>query len=434
MSEEKKTIDTIAVAETKEEGDGSLGLGLTEVDLLRRELEAAKKRLNDFLSYGHGGLPFHRESLLFHELSTMARSPPYTKTNRRNNTLSVIDFPEVVTFNPAVARPLGEITDDMRAKTKSYDFATLDMDPSTMLMHWFIMFQELDLMAQCNVSPLVLREFFTCMHNSYRDNTYHNFHHAMDVAQFSYAIFMNCNSVHVHLTALDKFCAIILGLAHDIDHPGVNNDFLIKIRDPVALLYNSNSVLENTHSASLFLLMNNRPTCDVLANLPGDKLKQARKFITRGILATDMTRHFTLIKAINELPPLVESKDPAEDDRLLMLDCIAKAADLCHLVRPWKIAKEWEDRVTEEFFEQGDQEKEMGMVPMDLLNRDKCNVAGSQCWFYANMGKPLFDALQRHVPETDELIHVMMEENLKNWKDIAAETKRKADAEKAEAI
>eukprot|EP00056_Hartaetosiga_gracilis_P003182 m.60259 g.60259 ORF g.60259 m.60259 type:complete len:446 (-) comp11360_c0_seq5:125-1462(-) len=440
MSEDTKTSNEVAevkedtntnatVAKTNTEAKATDTHNLSELDLLRLELEAARKRLNDFVSYGHGGLPFHRESLLFHELSSMARQPPYTKTNRRNNTLSVIEFPEGITFNPSISRPIAEITDEMREKTKSYNFAALEMDPSTMLMHWFVMFQELDLMEKCNVSPVVLREFFTCMHNSYRDNTYHNFFHAMDVAQFSFAVYMNSSSLKVHLTPLDMFCALILGLAHDLDHPGVNNDFLIKIRDPVALLYNSTSVLENTHSASLFLLMNNRPTCDVLANLPADQLKQARRFISRGILATDMSRHFKLIKAINDVPPLADTASPPEDDRLLMLDCIAKSADLCHLVRPWPIAKAWEDRVMEEFFEQGDQEKEMGMSPMDLFNREKCNVPGSQCWFYVNMGKPLFDALHRHVPETDVLIHEMMEKNLPKWKEILQEEKKKKEEE-----
>ena len=84
-------------------------------------------------------------------------------------------------------------------------------------------------------------------------------------------------------------------------------------------------------------------------------------------------------------------------------------------VRPWPVAKAWEDLVMEEFFEQGDYEKQLGMTPDGLFDREKCKVPGSQCWFYDNMGKPLFEALATHIPETQTLLDVMRG-NKDNWK------------------
>ena len=69
----------------------------------------------------------------------------------------------------------------------------------------------------------------------------------------------------------------------------------------------------------------------------------------------------------------------------------------------------------EEFFEQGDYEKQLGMTPDGLFDREKCKVPGSQCWFYDNMGKPLFEALATHIPETQTLLDVMRG-NKDNWK------------------
>ena len=55
---------------------------------------------------------------------------------------------------------------------------------------------------------------------------------------------------------LTKLLACYLAaIIHDYEHRGVNNDFLIKTSDPLALLYNDVSPMENHHVAAAFLLM-----------------------------------------------------------------------------------------------------------------------------------------------------------------------------------
>jgi cGMP-inhibited 3',5'-cyclic phosphodiesterase A len=46
---------------------------------------------------------------------------------------------------------------------------------------------------------------------------------------------------------------------HDFEHPGVNNVFLQKMQDPIAIRYNDLSVLENHHIAAAFELMMRKP-------------------------------------------------------------------------------------------------------------------------------------------------------------------------------
>jgi len=50
--------------------------------------------------------------------------------------------------------------------------------------------------------------------------------------------------------------AILVAAAiHDVNHPGVNNQFLITVRHSLATLYNDISVLENHHLATAFKTM-----------------------------------------------------------------------------------------------------------------------------------------------------------------------------------
>eukprot|EP00730_Choanoeca_flexa_P015034 TRINITY_DN6792_c0_g1_i1.p1 TRINITY_DN6792_c0_g1~~TRINITY_DN6792_c0_g1_i1.p1 ORF type:complete len:424 (+),score=67.49 TRINITY_DN6792_c0_g1_i1:63-1274(+) len=379
------------------------------------------RRLEDYKA-NCGGLPFENEALLLHEVGVLTRQPPFAKTTRRKKLYASIDFPEgVVKYNPAIIeRPITLLTDEFKKKTASYNFGALHMDPPELLLHWFVMFSELDLFRKLNLNPETLREFFRLVCNSYRDQVYHNFNHAMDVAQFAYAMYMNSESCRAKLDHVDMFCCLVLGLAHDMDHPGVNNAFLIKTRDPIAILYNDTSVLENAHAASLFYLMTSKPTADLLGNVDDDTYRRCRKTILRGILATDMASHFRLVDEFKAMPSTATVDELDDSSKLKLIECVAKSGDICHLVRPWPIAKAWEDLVMVEFFQQGDQEKALGFEPDGLLDRNKCKIPNSQCWFYENMGKPLFDALAHHVPETEELVTVMMEHNLPNWKAMCA--------------
>ncbi|EDQ90665.1 uncharacterized protein MONBRDRAFT_24275 [Monosiga brevicollis MX1] len=388
-----------------------------EIDQLRAENRELRLRLDDFVRFGKDGLPASSEAMLLHQIARMARQPPFARTSRRKDILLEIHFPPGIIFSDNIDRPIAHIPDDFRARTKSFGFASLHMDPSELLLHWFVMFSELDLFARLNIQPACLREFFRQVHNAYRDNVYHNFQHAMDVAQFAYALYMHSDVLSKHFTHVDIFCCLVLGLGHDIDHPGVNNAFLIKTRDPVAILYNDTSVLENAHAATLFAMMRSQPTADLLASFDDANYTNTRSLILRGILATDMARHGTLVKKIAAAPSLSTQDSAPDAVKAVVLEAIAKCGDICHLVRPWPVAKAWEDLVMIEFFQQGDQEKALGFKPDGLFDRETCKVPNSQCWFYENIGKPLFSALAHHVPDVgNKLMSVMLEENLPHWK------------------
>ena len=59
-------------------------------------------------------------------------------------------------------------------------------------------------------------------------------------------------------------------ICHDLDHKGLNNDFLIKTNNPLAIQYNDLSPLENHHLAQSFRLLN-RDDRGLLRHLSKDK-------------------------------------------------------------------------------------------------------------------------------------------------------------------
>ena len=77
---------------------------------------------------------------------------------------------------------------------------------------------------------------------------------------------------------LEILAAIIAAAVHDVDHPGVNNNFLVNSSSEMALLYNDESVLENHHLAVAFQLMQSE-NCDILESFSKIERQQFRKMV-----------------------------------------------------------------------------------------------------------------------------------------------------------
>jgi len=44
------------------------------------------------------------------------------------------------------------------------------------------------------------------------------------------------------LTIEEKFACVVAAIAHDVDHPGINNSYEIKHLEPLSIIYNNKSV------------------------------------------------------------------------------------------------------------------------------------------------------------------------------------------------
>merc|ERR1712141_680546 len=110
-----------------------------------------------------------------------------------------------------------------------------------------------------------------------KDIPYHNHLHAADVTQSTH-ILLNSPNLDSVFTPLETFAAIFASSIHDVDHPGVTNQYLVNSSSELALMYNDESVLENHHLAVAFKLLQNKDL-DFLVNLNKKQRQTLRKMV-----------------------------------------------------------------------------------------------------------------------------------------------------------
>ncbi|VDQ01011.1 unnamed protein product [Trichobilharzia regenti] len=103
---------------------------------------------------------------------------------------------------------------------------------------------------------------------------------------------------------MEILAVLFASAIHDVDHPGVTNQFLVNTGHELALQYNDSSVLENHHLYMAFKILS-EPECDIFANLGVKKRQTLRRMVIELVLATDMSKHMSLLA---DLRTMVETK------------------------------------------------------------------------------------------------------------------------------
>lgn len=65
-------------------------------------------------------------------------------------------------------------------------------------------------------------------------------------------------------------------------------------------------------------------------------------------------------------------------DKSKILSLVLHCCDVAHPSKPWLLHRHWTDLLLEEFFRQGDHEKELGLPYSPLCDRNNTLVAESQ--------------------------------------------------------
>ncbi|KAI5756117.1 hypothetical protein M8J77_022244 [Diaphorina citri] len=280
-------------------------------------------------------------------------------------------------------------------------------------------FQNRDLLKTFLIPAKTFINFMMTLEDHYvKDNPFHNSTHAADVTQ-STNVLLNSPALEDVFTPLEIMAALFAATIHDVDHPGLTNQFLINSSSELALMYNDESVLENHHLAVAFKLLQNEG-CDILCNLNKKQKQTLRKMVIDMVLSTDMSKHMSLLA---DLKTMVETKKVAGSgvllldnytDRIQVLENLVHCADLSNPTKPLPLYRKWVDLLMEEFFQQGDKERELNLDISPMCDRLSATIEKSQVGFIDYIVHPLWETWADLVhPDAQEILD-MLEEN-RDW-------------------
>ncbi|XP_027250535.2 cAMP-specific 3',5'-cyclic phosphodiesterase 4C isoform X2 [Cricetulus griseus] len=289
--------------------------------------------------------------------------------------------------------------------------------PLTAIM--FSVLQERDLLKTFRIPADTLLAYLLMLEGHYHaDVAYHNSVHAADVAQSAHVL-LGTPALEAVFTDLEVLAAIFACAIHDVDHPGVSNQFLINTNSELALMYNDVSVLENHHLAVGFKLLQ-AENCDIFRNLSTKQRLSLRRMVIDMVLATDMSKHMSLLA---DLKTMVETKKVTSlgvllldnySDRIQVLQSLVHCADLSNPTKPLQLYRQWTNRIMAEFFQQGDRERESGLDISPMCDKHTASVEKSQVGFIDYIAHPLWETWADLVhPDAQELLDTL--EDNREW-------------------
>ncbi|KAG5854192.1 hypothetical protein ANANG_G00035080 [Anguilla anguilla] len=283
----------------------------------------------------------------------------------------------------------------------------------------FAIFQERDLLKTFRIPVDTFITYVMTLEDHYHSNVaYHNSLHAADVTQSTHVL-LSTPALDAVFTDLEILAALFAAAIHDVDHPGVSNQFLINTNSELALMYNDESVLENHHLAVGFKLLHEE-NCDIFQNLSKRQRQSLRRMVIDMVLATDMSKHMSLLA---DLKTMVETKKVTSSgvllldhytDRVQVLRNMVHCADLSNPTKPLAVYRQWTERIMQEFFRQGDKERERGMEISPMCDKHTASVEKSQVGFIDYIVHPLWETWGDLVhPDAQDILDTL-EEN-RDW-------------------
>eukprot|EP00300_Choanocystis_sp_HF-7_P017865 c19859_g1_i2.p1 GENE.c19859_g1_i2~~c19859_g1_i2.p1 ORF type:complete len:492 (-),score=80.63 c19859_g1_i2:121-1470(-) len=263
------------------------------------------------------------------------------------------------------------------------------------LFEYFDLFNELKLSQRC------VRHFWSQIEAGYQDVPYHNQVHAADVMSVL-AWMINLPALRSILTPIEICASLVAAGIHDHEHPGLNNDFMIKSGHELALRYNDRSVLENHHVSSGLVILQ-QPENNFLAHMDRLRFIDFRQLVISMVLSTDMSNHFQLqARFATEFESSLQEhtltcKDTAA--RQLLLEQLLHCADLSNTGKPFPLAAKWGAKVVTEFYNQGDREKGLGLPVAPMNKRAPNGLEQSQIAFIEHIVTPMYEILVDMLPE-----------------------------------
>ncbi|GIY62484.1 cAMP-specific 3',5'-cyclic phosphodiesterase 7B [Caerostris extrusa] len=303
------------------------------------------------------------------------------------------------------------------SKSNSWSFNTFNLDVSTggrslsyLLVH---LFQEYGFVNHFKLDIVKVWHCFNLMEAAYhRHNPYHNSVHAADVTQAMHC-FLQEHKFANNLTPLEAMSSVIAAVAHDLDHPGVTQGFLVATSNHLVNLYHNSSVLENHHWRTAISCLSES---GIFNHLDKDDWHEIQVQIKSLILATDITRQKEFLAKFKDYLSSDSLDMEKTQYRHFALQIALKCADLCNPCRPWVISQRWSYQVCQEFYRQGAYERQLNIPVTPTFDCSRTKVAKIQADFFQFVVSPLFETWDHFLktPLSNELLE-NLQHNFTQW-------------------
>mmetsp|Transcript_58384 Transcript_58384/g.115917 ORF Transcript_58384/g.115917 Transcript_58384/m.115917 type:complete len:884 (-) Transcript_58384:598-3249(-) len=298
-------------------------------------------------------------------------------------------------------------------KLISWDLDILALDSTELMQLAALIFKQSGVVDTFSIPSDTLAAFLSAIGARYHGNPYHNFNHGVHVLLCSWLLAKDLvdaphtQSEGTHpvdpLSQLHILALLTGAVGHDVDHPGVNNAFLVNSNAPLALRYNDISVLENHHAATTFAILADKKT-NILTNLTSKQKQEVRNLMISAILATDMAHHQAMVKNLTEQATGLE---PVPINFTLKVVC--HVADLGNCAISWPLSRVWAQRVCDEATAQAAREQQLGLPFGKLTPYTEEELVARQLVFLDGWVKPLYQAAAILFPSVRERLEAIQE-------------------------
>ena len=250
-----------------------------------------------------------------------------------------------------------------------------------------------------NCSSDVVAGFAKAVEDAYLDVPFHNAYHAAQVCHHV-NVLMETTGLRRVLSRVDQMALSVAALCHDISHFGRTNAYLVETRHELAVRYNDASVLENFHAASTFDLIKSSSSTDITSGLSKREERRFRARVIQLILATDSATHFQLVAELRMRllgRSLFEDPQMQETDKRVVMSSILRTADLGYHAMPLDVHTGWVERLAEEYAQQGDDERALGIAISPMCDRRSQDIPSMQIGFMNLVVMPLYDEFFKFV-------------------------------------
>lgn len=299
----------------------------------------------------------------------------------------------------------------------SFTFHDFDLSDEDTCRATLRMFLQCNLVEKFHIPYDVLCRWILSVKKNYRPVKYHNWRHALNVAQTMFAM-LKTGKMERFMSDLEILGLLVACLCHDLDHRGTNNAFQTKTESPLAILY-STSTMEHHHFDQCVMILNSESNNIFQALSPSD-YKDVMRVVETAILSTDLAMYFKKKSKFLELVDDGEFDWQSQEKKELLCGMMMTACDVSAIAKPWEVQHKVAKLVADEFFDQGDLEKlQLNQQPIAMMDREKKDeLPQMQVGFIDMICLPLYKTLSDTFPWIAPLYAGTMD-NRQRWQDLA---------------